>query len=197
MKQLTIALFLFIQFQVHAMNPLRLNIINQANTENRRAIYLTYSADQKATVWLDKLNQVIQYGGWNEEQLQLLSLMKNKITPYIFIEGSPQQNDWLKFYDQFEVAGITSFTKIVYGKIFVSLHDYSVDMTITGSDPPSDCGCMVGSNFTCEWWIPGGTECGKAACVEKPRGCGGVWNQRCDGNCKAAGVSNQQLIKGN
>ena len=195
MKQFTIVLFLIIQIQLQAMNPLRLNIINQNSAENRRAVYLTYSAEQKAAIWLDKLDQVIHYGGWTDEQLQLLTMMKNKITPIIFIEGSIQQTDWLKFYNQFEEAGITSFSKIVYGKIFVSLNDYSVDMTVTGSDPPSDCGCAIGSNFTCEWWIPGGSECAKSVCNPAPRGCGGLWNQVCNGNCVSGGVSGQQMIK--
>lgn len=187
----TIAMIFLTISEAIAITPLRQAIINQQTNESARYLYLGYSAVQKQEVWIDKLNQVLSLTIWTPEQRAFLLSVKNNIDLQLFEEGSIQQKRFDSNYSAFEINGINLFGKVVFAKVFISLSDYNSDGIPYsggggyGNDLPS-CGCCIDCTFTCDW-VFGSSTCTKSNCSGALRGCGGLWNQKCNGDCIISG----------
>ncbi len=188
MKKLILLLIigLFATSKSHAVSALRQTVISQPTHEARRLVFLGYTSSEKRAVWIDKIDQVLSLNTWSSEQVSYLNQMKSSIVEEIFNEGSSQQQAFDVSYSVTEAAGVSLFGTMAYAKIFFSLHDYD-DVSIPtmgGGDSGGqvDCGCCTSCTFTCDW-VTGTSSCETSGCAGSLRGCGGLWNQKCNGEC--------------
>jgi hypothetical protein len=178
-------------FIVLSIHPLRQVITNNTSLEVQRTIYRTYTPEQKLIIWTDKLNQTLQYGGgWNNEQYDFIIMVRNHLNELVFTDNSIQQANFITFYHNIQSNGINLFGLTTFGKIFGLLNDYDNNAPV-GTEGNNDCECCSTCTFTCEWW--NGQSCDKSnKCVSDTRGCGFLFNQKCDGKCDIGILPPQQ-----
>jgi hypothetical protein len=91
---LIISLLFTMNSRVFGANPLRNNLIIAGNKHNALMIYQSYSNQQKAAVWIDKINQVISLNCWNNIQLSYLNNLLGQINSQIF---DPTSQSFINF----------------------------------------------------------------------------------------------------
>jgi hypothetical protein len=182
----SIMLFCVTSLQVMAMHPLREAIVKEQNREVAILIFRSYSPEQRAIVWRDKMDQTLTAKAWNDEELYLIKMMQSQIKAELFTDGSEEHAHFNSYYKEFEAQGLMVFDKVTYAKIFIIPDDYNDANAPTagggGGGGQPDCTCNIGGIFTCDW-ISGVDECGKSACLVSAWGCGGLWAQDCNGDC--------------
>lgn len=171
------SLLFFSTFNAFSIHPLRQAITNYNSLELQRAMYRSYTPQQKLIIWTDKLNQVIQFGGWSNAQIDYIILVKNQLNQLVFTDNSIEQENFITFYHNIQSNGINLFGITTFGL----LNDYDASAP-GGTEGNNDCECCSSCSFTCEWW--NGQACDKSnKCLADTRGCGFLFNQKCDGKC--------------
>jgi hypothetical protein len=182
---LIISLLFTMNSRVFGANPLRNNLIIAGNKHNALMIYQSYSNQQKAAVWIDKINQVISLNCWNNIQLSYLNNLLGQINSQIFDPTSQSFINFNGFIQTWQQQALSQFNKIQLRFIVTTISDYNPnDIPNPGDDNGQDCNCSLDSDWCGGTLIPG-ENCKKLLCTQK-EGCGTFWLHKCTGVCSGA-----------
>lgn len=170
-----------------ATTSLRMQITSHSTSE-QRVLFASLSAEQKYQVWIDKTEQVIEVGNWNQDQLAYLNSLLTTLNEDMFSEELHQNYD--NTMSSMQNTGNTIFT---YNQLFLiigTLVDYpsSGDINETyaqnapkggsSTEPDIECSCC-----SYDPWCGRGAACAAKCEFSTTWGCGGWLRHDCDGAC--------------
>lgn len=177
----------------HADNlPTSFASISKYPAEYRKAIFIKLSADQKANIWSERLQEIVDNMTLNKKQHSLLGEIIKKLTPAVFDKnaGSDVINDrTLKsVFGETLAANIFSSLSPVQDvkenqtkSIVYEMNQILRNDEVSVSSMPPDCGCSSSSDY-CGL----GHDCATGyphSCFDSEAGCGTFWMYSCDGLC--------------
>ncbi|OYU94251.1 MAG: hypothetical protein CFE21_16830 [Bacteroidetes bacterium B1(2017)] len=195
MKKLFILSICLCLFKIgFSANDLRAALINANSKDAAQSIFEGYSNHQKASVWVDKLNQVLSLTCWNENQIALLTSFRNEIVAGIFVAGSQTQQDFQTWSESWKTRALQYFSISQVRFILTLVSDYKASYTSGGSSSGSSCNCSTGDDFCDGIIISTGDACKSGGCETKSSGCGKLWMYTCNGTCQGVQPSGINTI---
>lgn len=168
--------------KVHKLRAMLL----QLPVEEQREKFGSLHAEEMAAVWQDKMEQAIALEGWDPAQRKHLQILKGRISPELFVDGTAEAID---FRQNFEPAwrskGKSIFPIPLLQKVVTSLENIdprSINsrIIVEAGEPADDVECSCSE--TSDWcWDP--QNCTGRCYVGSRHGCGTVWAYACDGVC--------------
>lgn len=185
-KILFVALFLLTTSETYSANLLRQNLINAGSKENALTLYRLYSNSEKASVWSDKITQVLSLNIWNSSQINLLNNLHGEINSQIFDTTSQAFINFNGFMQTWKTQALSHFNIVQLRFIVTIVMDYNPnDVPEPGESNGTKCNCSTGSDWCGGTLIPGENCTSKLKCDEQD-GCGTLWLHKCNGTCMGA-----------
>jgi hypothetical protein len=149
------------------------------------AIFRTLSSDNKASIWKEKMQYIIDSGNLSGSEIQFFQNLKNKITADVYSGNEPSEEISQLIMNAKTQFGWSDTLAAVYFEIpytYMEFMSYFVPASpIAGSG--SSCTCRKGfsSCFIKDYDYCGGD------CALQDGGCGFLWLSDCDGRCHKYG----------
>ncbi|MBU3662098.1 MAG: bacteriocin fulvocin C-related protein [Bacteroidetes bacterium] len=124
-KILFLALFLLTTSETYSANLLRQNLINAGSKENALILYRLYSNSEKASVWSDKITQVLSLNIWNSSQINLLNNLHGEINSQIFDTTSQAFINFNGFMQNWKTQALSHFNIVQLRFIVTIVMDYN------------------------------------------------------------------------
>ena len=130
-------------------------------------------AEEKVSVWQEKLVETMAMEQWNNPQLEFIELTRQALSAELFLK-----NHSLESEVEMMTSTLEYFSESEMAKIFMSIYPYGE----TGpgevlSGPIRGCSCRWSSFCGWDW------ECIDNGCTHTVEGCGFLWMYSCLGAC--------------
>lgn len=155
----------------------------------QKSYYLELTPADHLEIWQDKVNQIIEYGGWNSTQDSLLLEVQGSLDIDAFSDDSLDVHAYMEnFGFSWEIAALTAFGYDNFVVLFMQPHDYDGEIVYHyapyGGDDP-DCTCNKRAAVSsCSLQVPvTEMECKPLSCGYGRKGCGWFFLQSCNARC--------------
>jgi hypothetical protein len=193
-KVIIIIICLFLAKEGFSINELRQALVSAGSKEAALQIYDNYSNSQKASVWTDKLTQVLSLSIWNTAQINLLNDLKGHINEGIFEVGSTSEESFNSWYVSWKASAIENFDIVQLRFIITLVSDFNASYTGGGTATGNNCNCATNDDYCDGIIISTGDSCTSGSCSTKSSGCGRFWMKGCNGTCNGAQPAGSNII---
>ena len=189
LKMLPILILIAISINSYSTNYTRQQLLSYDKITQRQ-LFHQMTNDAKYSIWIDKMNQVLNVSIWNQNQTNMLVEMKSNMNIDIFNYGSQQNLTFASFEMDWILRSKGVFTLTQLKKIFIQIDDFdnSTNFMPAGGGSSNECGCSTGSDY-CDPWGMNWGRCVSGGCNASSEGCGTFWTHPCNGNCGAGRIS--------
>ncbi|MBN8697326.1 MAG: bacteriocin fulvocin C-related protein [Bacteroidetes bacterium] len=162
-------------------HSMRIELLSFGKDEQKQ-LFNTLKPEQKAGLWKDKINEVLNKNDFNNYQMELLKELLNNISKELYIPGSMQEKQFKEVFHKEWIAkakGQFIFDDLVI--IVGSLDTFENNkgpISGGGGDRVDDCECSTSSD-----WCSMNMTCKTSRCIDSAHGCGTLWTYSCKGMC--------------
>ncbi|MBZ4373864.1 bacteriocin fulvocin C-related protein [Corallococcus sp. AS-1-6] len=149
-------------------------------TAYRRAIYATYSPDERSAVWQGHFDAyLMQHPELGQEQVDYLRRAKELATPAFFANAKLKES-------RAQLESLRTGLETLFGSdeafnILAQLgpsDDSLISTLYGGGGGGGNCSCSLSSD-----WCGGSSHCASGGCTNVEDECGTLWTYLCNGNC--------------
>lgn len=163
------------------------SVLSIKDYAEQKVEYSLLNANEKFTVWDNKMNSLLEDNSLNEVQKDLIKELKNNIKPKYFEKSTNDEKEYFKnIYVKNYLKKIDEvFNRDQINSIFysISIKQGNIQNALSETSryaPRISCDCNKGSIFGC-----GSSDSCTISSCENPTssGCGFLWGWECNGGC--------------
>jgi hypothetical protein len=161
------------------------SVLNEKNTNSQRLAFNLLNGNEKLKLWTDQLNEMIKEDNLNQDQLNLVNELLNKLNATIF-DTSIVNNDEREIFMNIFAPDFVERARSIFNDEYVYNNFYRIRKQPKALEPiggivgTNDCACNKSSYFTCGFST---YECKASTCEVLVDGCGFLGMFECNGKC--------------
>lgn len=151
-------------------------VLKLTNVDDQRIAFGLLNENEKAKLWSDKLNSILEKNELSFEQKSLILDLQEKLNNAVFTNNNSEYKEYFKniFTKKYLEKLKYSFSPNEIENYFYNLNSNRV------IEKKGDCDCNQGSLFGCG----ASNDCKNRTCPNAtPTGCGFLWAWECNGLC--------------